>query len=175
MPSPIATVCSLAKSIANMLQNSDRLDGTGLASTLTPRFQSVAIRRLLHCSYRFSFLATKKLVAIQLISCSGTLPLHEILVCLSIKKSLLSVSKLCDDYPCAFYFDANKVCMIDLWTQKVVSKGPRNNGLYMLKNRDCEDCYSGRQTAASEATLHHRLAIQTSRFFNNFNSVRISA
>ena len=88
----------------------------------------------------------------------GTLPLNEVLVCPKMKKSLMSVSKLCDDYPCGVYFDSNKVCVIDLRTQKVVSKGPRTNGFYMLKNQECEVFYSDRQTAASEATWHHRLA-----------------
>ena len=60
MQSPIATTSFLAKFVASKLQNGD---GSGLALTLTPRFQSVAIRRLLHYSYIFFFLATKKSVA----------------------------------------------------------------------------------------------------------------
>ncbi|WZZ90168.1 hypothetical protein YC2023_118747 [Brassica napus] len=47
MRSPTATTSSLAESVASKLRNSD---GSGLASTLTPRFQSVAIRCLLHCN-----------------------------------------------------------------------------------------------------------------------------
>lgn len=67
-------------------------------------------------------------------SASGTISLHEVLVCLDIKKSLISVSKLCEDYPCGVFFDSVNVYMIDLQKQRVVSKGPRNKGLYMLKN-----------------------------------------
>ena len=63
--------------------------------------------------------------AANITSGSGTIPLKEVLVCPDIKKSLLSVSKLCDDYPCGVYFDAHNVSVIDLQTQKVVSKGPR--------------------------------------------------
>lgn len=45
-------------------------------------------------------------------SSSGTIPLNEI--CPDIQNSLLLVSRRCDDYPCGVYFDANKVCVIDL-------------------------------------------------------------
>lgn len=58
-------------------------------------------------------------------STAGTIPLNEVLVCPDIKKSLLSVSKLCEDFPCGVYFDVQHVYVIDLQTQKVVSKGPR--------------------------------------------------
>ena len=90
-------------------------------------------------------------------SCKGTLPMNEVLVCPEIQKSLLSVSKLCDDYPCGVYFDSKKVCVIDLPTQKVVAKGPRSEGLYVLKNIEFEAYYSSRQRAASEDTWHQRL------------------
>nr|CAC37623.1 copia-like polyprotein [Arabidopsis thaliana] len=96
-------------------------------------------------------------------SSKGTIPLNEVLVCPAIQKSLLSVSKLCDDYPCGVYFDANKVCIIDLTTQKVVSKGPRNNGLYMLENSEFVALYSNRQCAASMETWHHRLGHSNSK------------
>ena len=45
-----------------------------IASTLTPRFISVAIRCVLYSSDRLSLLAWKKSVAIWLISCSGRRP-----------------------------------------------------------------------------------------------------
>lgn len=69
-----------------------------------------------------------------LTSPSGTIPLSEVLVCPAIQKSLLPVSKLCDDYSCGVFFYAKKVCVIDLTTQKVVSKGNMRNGLYMLES-----------------------------------------
>lgn len=37
----------------------------------------------------------------------GSIPLLDVLVCPAIQKSLLSISKLCDDYPCGVFFDAN--------------------------------------------------------------------
>ena len=52
----------------------------------------------------------------------GKLPLNEVLVFPTMKKSLMFVSKLSDDYPCGVYLDSNKVYVIDLRTQKVVSK-----------------------------------------------------
>ncbi|KAL0661686.1 hypothetical protein Bca4012_098523 [Brassica carinata] len=48
-------------SVASELRHSDGLE---LASTLTPRFPCVAIHRLLHFSYRFSFVAMNKSIAI---------------------------------------------------------------------------------------------------------------
>lgn len=58
-------------------------------------------------------------------SASGNVVLNEVLVCPTIQKSLLSVSKLCDDYSCGVFFDANSVYLIDLQKEKVVLKGPR--------------------------------------------------
>ncbi|CAN6856591.1 unnamed protein product, partial [Brassica oleracea] len=55
------TAGSLAKSVANKLRFGDESE---LASVLTPRFSSVAIRRLMYPSYRFFTLAMKKSAAI---------------------------------------------------------------------------------------------------------------
>jgi len=96
-------------------------------------------------------------------SSKGKIPLKEVLVCPNIQKSLLSVSKLCDDYPCGVYFDANKVCIIDLQTQKVVTTGPRRNGLYVLENQEFVALYSNRQCAATEEIWHHRLGHTNSK------------
>lgn len=56
-----------------------------------------------------------------------------------------------------FLFDANAVYVIDLQTQKVVTKGPRHEGLYVLKNMDFAVFYSNRQVAASDMVWHQRL------------------
>ncbi|XP_019082590.1 PREDICTED: uncharacterized protein LOC109125425 [Camelina sativa] len=96
-------------------------------------------------------------------SSKGTIPINEVLVCPDIKKSLLSVSKLCDDYPCGVFFDSNKVYIIDLNTQKVVSNGPRKEGLYVLQNQEIVACFSNRRCAASLETWHHRLGHSNSR------------
>ena len=102
---------------------------------------------------------------------TGTIPLNEVLVCLDIQKFLLSVSKLCDDYPCGVYFDANKVYIIDLNTQKVVSKGPRNSsGLYVLKNQELVALYSNRQCAATEEKWHLRLGHCNSKVLQHLNT-----
>lgn len=91
------------------------------------------------------------------LSQTGKLPLNDVLVCPSMQKFLLSVSKLCDDYPCGVFFDANSVYVIDLLEQKVVTKGPRSKGLYVLKDTQVEVHFSNRQVAASETVWHHRL------------------
>ena len=106
---------------------------------------------------------------------SGKLPLNDVLVCPEMQKSLLSVSKLCDDYPCGVFFDANRVCIIDLNTQKVVAKGPRSKGLYVLENHEFVALFSNRQCAATEETWHHRLGHSNTRILQQLkNSKEIS-
>lgn len=63
---------------------------------------------------------------------SGTLLLLDVLVCPEITKSLLSVSKLTDDYPCEFTFDATTVCVKDKRTNNVLSQGSKTKSLYRL-------------------------------------------
>lgn len=57
------------------------------------------------------FLPITHVGSIALPAISGTLPLNDVLVCPEITKSLLSVSKLTDDYPCKFEFDNESVCV----------------------------------------------------------------
>lgn len=73
------------------------------------------------------------------------------------QKSLLSVSKLCEDYPCGVYFDDNVVYVIDLDTQKMVTKGPRREGLYVLENLKFVAFYSNWQCVTSDMVWHQRL------------------
>lgn len=105
---------------------------------------------------------------------SGNINLNEVLVCPDIKKSLLSVSKLCEDFPCGVYFDLKNVYVIDILKQKVIAKGPRSNGLYQLKSSSLEVFYSNRQVSASEEVWHHRLGHSKAWvFFNNFTAARL--
>ncbi|CAA7036250.1 unnamed protein product [Microthlaspi erraticum] len=104
-----------------------------------------------------AFLPITHVGSANIASTTGTITLKDVLVCPEIQKSLLSVSKLCDDHPCGVWFDANKVCVVDIGAQKVVAKGPRVKGLYTLKNQELVALYSNRQCAASEDTWHHRL------------------
>lgn len=103
-------------------------------------------------------------------SATGTIPLNGVLVCSDIQKSLMSVSKLCDDYPCSVFFDANRVYIIDLNTQKVVSKGPRRNGLYVLGSKEFVALYSNRHCAASEEIWHHRLGHSNSTILHHLKN-----
>ncbi|XP_019085409.1 PREDICTED: uncharacterized protein LOC109126354 [Camelina sativa] len=72
---------------------------------------------------------------------TGSLTLNDVLVCPTVKKSLLSISKLCDDYPCGVFFDSHKVYILDLQTMRVLTKGPRREGLYVLENQDYKIFY----------------------------------
>ena len=88
---------------------------------------------------------------------SGTLPLLDVLVCPEITKSLLYVSKLTDDYPCEFTFDATTVCVKDKRTNKVLSQGSKTKGLYRLDDSQFQVFYSSRQQAARDRVWHMRL------------------
>lgn len=90
-------------------------------------------------------------------SASGNISLNDVLVCPDIQKSLLSVSRLCEDHPYGVFFDAKNVYQIDLHKEKVVAKGPRDKGLYKLKSDEVAVFFSDRQIAASEDIWHLRL------------------
>ena len=61
-----------------------------------------------------SYLPITHVGSTNISSQTGNIHLNDVLVCPSMKKSLLSVSNLCDDYLCGVFFDANGVYMIDL-------------------------------------------------------------
>lgn len=117
-----------------------------------------------------TFLPITYVGSTTLTTSSGTLSLNEVLICLGIKKSLLSVSKVCDDHPCGVYFDANKVCIIDIPTQKVVAKGPKHNGLYMLESQEFVTFFSNRQCSASEDIWHCRLGHANSKLLQHLHN-----
>ena len=88
---------------------------------------------------------------------SGTIPLLDVLVCPDITKSLLSVSKLTDDYPCEFTFDATTVCIKDKGSNRVLTQGNKTKGLYRLDELQFLAFYSSRQQSASDRVWHKRL------------------
>lgn len=59
------------------------------------------------------FLPITQIGSASIPTASGIIPLLDVLVCPDITKSLLSVSKLTDDYPCEFTFDATAVYVKD--------------------------------------------------------------
>lgn len=103
------------------------------------------------------FLPITHVVFTNLSVSTSSIPLNDILVCPSVKKLLLSFSKLCEDYLCGVFFDAQKVYILDLKTMKVLTKGPRHEGLYVLENQDFKAFYSTRQQDVDELVWHHQL------------------
>ncbi|KAF8408531.1 hypothetical protein HHK36_007687 [Tetracentron sinense] len=61
-----------------------------------------------------------------------TLPLKNVLLVPTIKRSLLSVSKLTTDYPCYFEFDCNEFKIKDLKTSRILAFRSKRGGLYVL-------------------------------------------
>ncbi|KAL0788033.1 hypothetical protein Bca101_004279 [Brassica carinata] len=101
---------------------------------------------------------------------TGSLPLNNVMVCPSVQKPLLSVSKLCEDYPSGVFFDANKVYILDLQKMNVLTKGPWRNGLYVLENDNYRAFYSSRQQAADDYFWHHRLGHASSSILQHLQS-----
>lgn len=87
----------------------------------------------------------------------GNIPLLNVLVCPGITKSLLYVSKLTSDYPCAIEFDCDGVIVKDKQTQQLLTRGSRHKDLYMLENSKFMAYYSTRQQATSDEVWHMRL------------------
>ena len=87
-------------------------------------------------------------------SLQGKLLLNDVLVCPSITKSLLSVSKLTADYPCSIEFDS---VVKDKQTKQLLTKGSRQKDLYVLENQQFMAFYSHRQQAAPGDVWHMRL------------------
>lgn len=101
---------------------------------------------------------------------SGNITLNDVLVCPDIKKSMLSVSKLCEDYPCGVFFDVNHVYVIDIPNQRVIAKGSRSNGLYQLKSNEVVVFFSNRQATASKEVWHSRLGHTNSKTLQHLQS-----
>lgn len=90
-------------------------------------------------------------------SLQGTIHLNDVLVCPDIAKSLLSVSKLTSDYPCAIEFDSDGVVVKDKQTRQLLTKGTRQKDLYVLENMKFVAYYSSRQQTTSDSVWHMRL------------------
>ena len=93
----------------------------------------------------------------ELPSLQGKLLLKDVLVCPSITKSLLSVSKLTADYPCSIEFDFDGVVVKDKQTKQLLTKGSRQKDLYVLENLQFMAYYSHRQQATTDDVWHMRL------------------
>jgi len=87
-----------------------------------------------------------------------TLPLNDVLIVPEIKKNLLSVSKLTDDYPCSFVFDKNGVYVKDNYTKVTVKLGRKIRGLYQVDTQTTEAFFTQRQRTVDEDIWHQRLA-----------------
>ena len=90
-------------------------------------------------------------------SLQGKLLLKDVLVCSSITKFLLSVSKLTEDYPCSIEFDSDSVIVKDKQTYQLLTKGSRQKDLYVLENPQFMAFYSHKQQAAGDGVWHMRL------------------
>ena len=88
---------------------------------------------------------------------NGTLLLNGVLVCPSITKTLLSISKLTGYYPCEFTFDSHTVLIKDKKSRQLLSRGSKHEGLYRLENPQFLAFYSSRQQCASDVIWHKRL------------------
>ena len=118
------------------------------------------------------FLPITHIGSIALPSLSGTLPLNDVLVCPQITKSLLTVSKLTDDYPCEFTFDSQNVLVKDKQTQQLLSQGSKRKGLYRLENPQFLAFYSSRQQSTSDGIWHKRLGHPHHQILQHLSSIK---
>ena len=103
---------------------------------------------------------------------TGNLHLKDVLICPEIAKCLLSVSKLTDDYPCAFIFDSRAVSVIDKQTNQLLTQGTKSNGLYQLDNPNFQAFYSSRQQSTSGDIWHRRLGHPNNQVLQHLSSVQ---
>ena len=103
---------------------------------------------------------------------SGKIPLSDVLICPDITKSLLSVSKLTDDFPCEFTFDSTTVCVKDKATSRVLSKGKKVKGLYRLDVPQFLTFYSFRQQVASDGVWHKRLGHPNDQVLKHLSTIK---
>lgn len=115
-------------------QGHDWLPDSGATAHITNNHHSLQQSQPYHGSEAImvadgNFLPITHTGSTSLASSSGNLPLKDVLVCPTIAKSLLSVSKLTRDYPCTFEFDSDGVRINDKATKKLLVMGSTNNGL----------------------------------------------
>lgn len=118
------------------------------------------------------FLPITHVGSIAIPALTGTLPLKDVLVCPGIAKSLLSVSKLTDDYPCKVTFDANTVVIKDKQTRQLLSRGNKRKGLYRLENSQFLAFYSSRQQSVSDEVWHKRLGHPHQQILQHLSSTK---
>lgn len=119
------------------------------------------------------FLPITHVGSIALPAISGTLPLNDVLVCPDITKSLLSVSKLTDDFPCKVEFDNESVCVKDKMTNQLLSRGTKSKGLYRLENPQFLAFYSSRQQITSDEVWHQRLGHPHHQVLQHLSTINV--
>lgn len=118
------------------------------------------------------FLPITHVGAASIPTASGSIPLLDVVVCPNITKYLLSVSKLTDDFPCEFTFDANAVYVKDKLTSRVLSRGNKTKGLYRLDDPQFLSFYSSRQQSTSDIVWHRRLGHPNDQFLKHLSTIK---
>ncbi|XP_010456904.1 PREDICTED: uncharacterized protein LOC104738426 [Camelina sativa] len=120
------------------------------------------------------FLPITHIGSLPLQTLQGTfLPLKDVLVCPQMAKSLMSVSKLCDDYPCSVKFDSDGVLVKDKRTKLHLAQRKRDKDIYKLENHQLQAFYSSRQQATSDEVWHMRLGHPNKDIIMNKTSSRV--
>lgn len=96
-------------------------------------------------------------LSLTLVLCLLSLLLNDVLVCHTIVKFLMFVSKLTSDYPISLEFDYDGVAVKDKLTKQVLTQGSRRDGLYVLENTSFMAFYSTLHFSASSKVWHRRL------------------
>ncbi|OMP07539.1 hypothetical protein COLO4_07246 [Corchorus olitorius] len=87
----------------------------------------------------------------------GYLQLNNVLVVPEIKKNLLSIGQLTDDYPYTCEFSSAGVVIKDRETGKMIANGSKQDGVYALGTKGKATFFSTRFKTASDEVWHQRL------------------
>lgn len=86
----------------------------------------------------------------------GPLILSNVLHVPDMKKNLLSISHFIEDHDCIFQFTSQDFAVVSRSTRRVIARGSRCGGLYVLEQIKEVALFSNRQITASEDVLHNR-------------------
>lgn len=87
----------------------------------------------------------------------GPLILSNVLHVPDMKKNLLSISHFIEDHDCIFQFTSQDFAAVSRSTRRVIARGSRCGGLYVLEQIKEVALFSNRQITASEDVWHNKL------------------
>lgn len=98
---------------------------------------------------------------------------HGLLLLFPIKKNLLSISQLTNDYPCYFVFTHSAFSIKDTRMHRMLILGKTDPGLYNIRGLQAQISFSERQRQVNERVWHRRLGHPNDRVLQHLRSVKL--